>query len=147
MTLNARQKAFVLAYRECGNATEAARRAGYSGKAATLGVTGHQLLRNPKIRNELERLETKAERKSIATVEECFEFWTELIRDPGREPGIRLKASELRAKAAGAFVERREVSGPNGAPLEIRLSVEAAYAAARDGALPALPESEDDDED
>lgn len=47
--LTDRQRAFVEIYLTCWNATEAARRAGYSGDANTLGVTGYDNLRNPKI--------------------------------------------------------------------------------------------------
>ena len=47
--LTDKQRLFVAAYLDCLNATEAARRAGYQGDANTLGVTGHDNLRNPKI--------------------------------------------------------------------------------------------------
>ena len=45
--LTPKQRRFVEAYK--GNATEAARLAGYSGDDNVLGVTGYDLLRNPKI--------------------------------------------------------------------------------------------------
>jgi len=49
--LSLRQRLFVEVYlSNCGNATDAARRAGYKGSANALGVQGHQNLRNPKIR-------------------------------------------------------------------------------------------------
>jgi phage terminase small subunit len=116
MSLNPRQLAFVRAYAETGNATEAARRAGYAGDDATLGVTGHRLLKNDKVGAELAKHAKKAEKASIASVEECFELWSTLMRDEDLEPRDRLKASELRAKAAGVFIEKREVSGPGGGP-------------------------------
>lgn len=49
--LTVKQERFVAAYVGAanGNATEAARQAGYSGSDGTLGVTGHELLKNPKI--------------------------------------------------------------------------------------------------
>lgn len=47
--LTVKQKAFVVHFIDCLNATEAARRAGYAGDANVLGVTGHDNLRNPKI--------------------------------------------------------------------------------------------------
>lgn len=48
--LTEKQQAFVQHYVICLNATEAAERAGYGGSRATLAVTGHENLRNPKIR-------------------------------------------------------------------------------------------------
>jgi phage terminase small subunit len=129
VSLNPRQLAFVRAYAETGNATEAARRAGYAGDDATLGVTGHRLLKNDKVGAELAKHAKKAEKASIATVEECFEFWTSVMRDDEAERRDRLKASELRAKAAGVFVERREVSGPGGGPQQTQVVI------ARDEAL------------
>ena len=50
-----RQLAFVGWYCKLLNATRAAERAGYTGDANTLGVTGHQLITNPKIRAEVDR--------------------------------------------------------------------------------------------
>lgn len=58
--LTPKQRAFVKHYVACNfNATEAAARAGYSGSRATLAVTGHDLLRNPKIRAAVEALLTE----------------------------------------------------------------------------------------
>ena len=42
----------------------------------------------------------------IADMEEINAFWTNVMRDKGEETKDRLKASELRAKAAGAFVQQ-----------------------------------------
>lgn len=49
MALSAKQKAFINEYLIDGNATRAAERAGYKGDDNVLAVTGHDLLRNPKI--------------------------------------------------------------------------------------------------
>ena len=55
--LNYRQRLFVEAYigEANGNATEAARIAGYSGNDNALGVVGHGLLRNSKIQSLITR--------------------------------------------------------------------------------------------
>lgn len=47
MALSAKRRAFVEAYLTCWNASEAARRAGYSARSA--GSQGHDLLKNPEI--------------------------------------------------------------------------------------------------
>lgn len=55
MALTHKQQAFVDHYFACGmNATEAAKRAGYSEESAH--VIGHENLRKPNIRNEIERI-------------------------------------------------------------------------------------------
>lgn len=121
--LNERQTRFVRAYRETGNATESARRAGYAGSADTLAQNGSKLLRNPKVAAELAKHAAKAEKKHIADVEELHAFWTSMLRDDAHEPKDRLKASELQAKALGAFVEKREVTGKDGGPQEHAVTV------------------------
>lgn len=52
MGLRAQQRAFLEAYLQCWNASEAARRAGYSEKTA--GSQGHDLLKNPEIQAAIE---------------------------------------------------------------------------------------------
>lgn len=113
MALNARQRAFVEAY--CGNATEAALQAGYSPKTARF--IGAQLLTKLNIQEALKEREDKRLASLIATREERQRFWTTLMRDEDRKEVDRLKASELLAKSEGDFLERREVTGPNGSPL------------------------------
>ena len=113
MALNTRQRAFVEAY--CGNATEAAIAAGYSAKYA--GRNADKLLKNTKIQEALKEREDKRLASLIATREERQRFWTTLMRDEERKEADRLKASELLAKSEGDFLERRELTGPNGIPL------------------------------
>jgi len=126
--LTARQAAFVRAFVETGNQTEAYRRA-YGATGRTAEAAASRLMRNGKVAAEVAKHAKKAEKASIATVEELHEFWTTLMRDDGLEPRDRLKASELRAKAAGVFVEKREVSGPGGGPQQTQVVI------ARDEAL------------
>lgn len=113
MALNARQRAFVEAY--CGNATEAALQAGYSEKTAR--ITAAKLLSKGNIQEALKEREDKRLTSLIATREERQRFWTTLMRDEDRKEVDRLKASELLAKSEGDFLERRELTGPNGSPL------------------------------
>jgi phage terminase small subunit len=113
MALNARQRAFVEAY--CGNATEAAITAGYSKKTAA--SIGERLLRNVEIKEALKEREKERLSSLIATREERQRFWTSMMRDEDRKEADRLKASELLAKSEGDFLDRAELSGPNGTPL------------------------------
>jgi len=56
MAFNDKQQAFISWYVKLLNGTRAAERAGYVGDANTLGVTAHDLLTNPNIRAEIDRL-------------------------------------------------------------------------------------------
>lgn len=113
MALTVKQQAFVEAY--CGNATEAALQAGYSPKTAAF--IGAENLKKPKINVAIKEREDKRLSPLIAKREERQEFWTSMMRDKTRKDDIRLKASELLAKSEGDFLERREITGPNGAPI------------------------------
>jgi phage terminase small subunit len=53
MALSAKQNAFINEYLQCWNASEAARRAGYSEKSAR--VIGHENLTKPDITTEIQR--------------------------------------------------------------------------------------------
>ena len=53
--MSPKQKSFINEYLIDFNATRAAQRAGYKGDDNTLAVTGHDLLRNPKIEPVISR--------------------------------------------------------------------------------------------
>lgn len=108
--LTAKQQAWVDYYKQGKTAAEAARLAGYKAKSdkafqnigsENLGKLGDFIVDRDKL------LETPR----IADMEEINAFWTNVMRDKGEETKDRLKASELRAKAAGAFVQQIEHSG------------------------------------
>lgn len=114
-----KQKAFVEHYAACGNATEAARRAGYSeGRARFVGCEN---LTKPNIQAALAALTEKTASDRIATLIERQEFWTGVMRgvdvyqkqEEQKEDGSipapiiemkdRLKASELLGKVQQDF--------------------------------------------
>lgn len=104
--LTPRQRKFVAAFD--GNATDAARKAGYNGDGNTLGQTAHQLLKNPKVAAELGKRETKVVQGLIADRAERQAFWSAAMREAAHDIGARLKASEVLGKSEGDFVERHE---------------------------------------
>lgn len=53
MSLTKKRKIFVEHYLSCWNASEAARKAGYSERSA--GAIGHELLKNPEVNDEIAR--------------------------------------------------------------------------------------------
>lgn len=109
MALTSKQKKFVASY--TGNATEAARLAGYSGTDATLAQVGSENLRKPEIAAAIDARETRQTGKLIATREERQAFWTAVLLDVSEAMAMRLKASELLGKSQADFLDRVEVTG------------------------------------
>ncbi len=107
--LTAKQLKFIEAYQ--GNGTEAAKLAGYTGDDNTLGVTAHDLLRNPKISDLIQKRQSKELKKLIATREERQNFWSEVMNDTKVEMRDRLRGSELLGKSEADFTEKVELSG------------------------------------
>jgi phage terminase small subunit len=106
--LNERQRLFVMYY--AGNATDAARKAGYKGSDSTLGQMGHALLKNPKVLNAIRQRNDEKAKHDIATRQERQAFWTEVMRDDNREMGWRLRASELLGKSEADFTEKIDLN-------------------------------------
>ncbi len=122
-----KQQRFIDAYE--GNATEAARKAGYSKKTAE--AMGHENLRKPHIAEAIKKREEKRGNKAIATREERQEFWTKalngeivekvpviktvdgervyVIEEIPPKMSDRLKASELLGRSEADFVDRHQV--------------------------------------
>ncbi len=107
MGLTAKQQAFVEAY--CGNATEAALRAGYSPRTAAF--IGAENLKKPQIKEAIAERNAPAASARIADRQERQSFWTHVMRDPDEDMRNRLRAAELLGKSECDFAERVEVSG------------------------------------
>ena len=100
MSLTQKQQAFIECY--TGNATEAAKLAGYS--EATAYSSGQRLLKQPQIAEAIRAREQERQAPNIADREQRFAFWTSVMRDTNESTRDRLKASELLGKAQGDFL-------------------------------------------
>lgn len=108
MKLNRRQKAFADFYLECGNATEAARKAGYSEK--TCRSIGAENLTKPDISAYIAERMQPIEKDRVASADEVLAFFTSVMRGEvmdqgGLDPAIsdRLNAGkELMKRHAAA---------------------------------------------
>lgn len=132
MKLNARQKAFCEFYVVCGNATEAAKKAGYSEKTAY--SMGNENLRKPELKTYIDDLMSKMEEKRMASAEEVLKFLTASMRGELEEEVIvvegegdgcssarkmkkqisakeRIKAAELLGKRHLLFSDKVKVEG------------------------------------
>lgn len=108
MKLTVRQKAFADHYLECGNASEAARRAGYSEKNAK-GM-GAENLAKPHISQYIAERLAEIESKRIATVEEVMVFYTSVLRGEVKD-AFDLEASlESRMEAGKELMKRYNAS-------------------------------------
>jgi phage terminase small subunit len=112
--LTEKQRRFVEAFTgpAAGVATEAARMAGYSGGDTALGVTGHRLLKDPKIAALVEKASAEVRGAAIMDRQERQETLSRIAR--GDEPDARtsdqIKAIELLGKMQGDFIEKHHVT-------------------------------------
>jgi phage terminase small subunit len=108
-----KQKRFCDYYIESGNATEAARKAGYKKP----NPQGAENLAKPSIKKYIEKRIKELETERTSDMQEVQEFWAATMRNPKEETKDRIKASELIAKTHGAFLERVEHSGSINNPM------------------------------
>ena len=111
MTLTPRQKRFVELFD--GNATEAARAAGFKNP----NVYSNDLMKKPEIVAAIQAREKERNADGIMTREQRQIFWTMIARDTSQKTTDRLRASELLARSEGDFLERHELTGADGEAL------------------------------
>ena len=127
--LNERQKKFVREYIKTNNATQSAISAGYSKKTAY--SMGQRLLKNVEIKERLEKEQKKNIEKFEFTVEMSYKNLVkaqELALQRKNPLGVSnpdlpsfIKAEELKGKLCGLYIEKKEISGIDQTPLEIKI--------------------------
>jgi len=116
--LNERRKKFISAYLETLNASEAARKAGYKDRA---NQAGYQLLTNTDVKAIIsQELQSRMEADRESVKARVLSLWNAVSATSTESMRDRLKASELLAKYAGLLTERVEITGKDGAPIEIK---------------------------
>lgn len=112
--LSPEQKAFADYYIETGNATEAARRAGYKKP----NVQGSQNLEKLSIKSYIEERIKATDEARIAKGNEVLEYLTKVMRGEEKDQfGLdatisdRTKAAELLGKRYRLFTDKMEVAG------------------------------------
>ena len=107
--LNELQKRFADAYLECGNQTEAAKRAGYSEKSAR--QTGARLMTNAAISAYIAQRMKPTEEKRIASADEVLLFLSGVMRGEIRDQfGLDASLSD-RISAAKELQKRHDAAG------------------------------------
>lgn len=115
--LSEKQKRFIDYYVETGNATEAARKAGYK----QAHVQGSQNLE--KLSEYIKERMKELENERIATADEVLTYLTKVMRDEGLETKDRTKAAELLGKRHALFTEKKEITGADGGTFEVNIRV------------------------
>ena len=99
--LTVKEQKFCDYYLQSGNATESAKKSGYSSKTA--GVIGFELLKKPKIKKYIDEQREKLHNESIAKADEILRFWSDVLRCEDMPVNFRLKASEFLGKRLNLF--------------------------------------------
>lgn len=120
MKLTPKQQKFCEEYVITLNATQAAKKAGYSDRTAY--SQGQRMLKNVEIRNFIAELTEREKNRRIASADEVLEFFATVMRDKNETTKNRLKAAENLAKRFGLDKEKADETKDN--KIEVVLSIE-----------------------
>ena len=108
MALTPKQQAFADYYLETGNATEAAKKAGYS--ESTAQQIGSENLSKPLISAYIQERLDQIKSKNIATIDEVMSFYTKVMRGEEKDQfGLDASLTD-RIKAGQELVKRLSAS-------------------------------------
>lgn len=111
MDLTPKQKAFADEFLKCGNATEAAKRAGYSEKSAR--QMGTENLSKPSISSYIQERQKQIDDERIADIAEIQRFYSSVLRGEVKDQ-FGLDASlETRIAAGRELMKRFEKAETN----------------------------------
>ena len=121
--LTPKQEAFALAYLETGNASEAYRRA-YDAegmKPESINRKAKELIDSGKIAARVEELRAPVREAAQITLKQHLDDLKRLrdLAEASEKYGPAIQAEVARGKASGLYVEKTEVTGANGGPLQI----------------------------
>jgi phage terminase small subunit len=118
LALSPMQLAFAKEYTVDHNGTAAAMRAGYSIKFADRQA--HVLMRHRGVRAMIDHLTLSKEAKLVSiSPDYVIQKVTEIVTKADAKDGDKLRGLELLARHLGMFIERQEITGKDGGPLEI----------------------------
>lgn len=110
--LTPKQLAFIDAYmgEARGNATEAARIAGYKGNGRALQVMGAQNLSKPIIAAAIAERQQQVASSRIMTIEQMQEMLTQIAaRNAEEDPQVAINAVKELGKMQGAYIDRSKI--------------------------------------
>lgn len=115
--LTEKQKRFIDYYIQTANATESAKRAGYSEKTADR--IGHENLK--KLEFFIQEKLTQNSNERIASANEVLEYFTTIMRDKKEDTSDRNKCAEMLGKRYKLFTEKVEIEQDK--PFEVNITV------------------------
>ena len=127
--LTPKQEAFAQAYVETGNACEAYRQA-YSTKNMSqraLEVEASRLLQHPEVSLRLKDMQKASAEKHEITVDKLTQMTLDAyalaMKDDNAQTSAAVKAAEFLGKLHGLVIDKKEITGKDGAPLVPQLNV------------------------
>ena len=126
--LTVKQRRFVEEYLVDFNGSAAVLRAGYTTKWPVR--LAHEMLKHPGIRAAIDAITLERAGESVIKPDYVFQKITSTIEKAERDNNHSavLRGCELLARAMGMFIERKEISGPNGDAIQIKQVQDAADA-------------------
>lgn len=112
--LTGKQQKFVEEYLVDLNASQAVKRTGY--KTDNPSKVAHDLMKNPGVRFAIDGLKAERAKNSDVTSDYVLKEINEIMKTAKKENqlGHALRALELLGKHLSMFVDRQEISGPDG---------------------------------
>jgi phage terminase small subunit len=112
--LTEKQLLFIEYYIETGNATESAKRAGYSAKTA--GSIGSENLTKPEIKEAIEKrreeIRTELQNKFLASAVKAQQIMNQVLENSETPPHVKIQAAkDLMDRAGFKPTEKREITG------------------------------------
>ncbi|MFE8704127.1 terminase small subunit [Cytobacillus sp. FJAT-54145] len=131
--MNEQQKRFADYYIECGNASDAYKKAGYKAKGKSIEVNASRLLANAKVSEYVAKVMFEKDKERIASQDEILEYLTNVMRGDFKEETLigegkgaqsitnidvsakdRIKAAELLGKRYAMWTDNKNLSGTVG---------------------------------
>lgn len=128
-SLSDKQRLFAEEYLKDLNATQAALRAGYTSRNAT--KVAYQLMENQAIRITIDALRAERSKGTDVTKDFVLRGIQKAIRlaEESNNLNALLRGHELLARHLGMFIERTEISGPDGDAIKMEQKVKEDVAA------------------
>jgi phage terminase small subunit len=102
--MNPRQKKFVKLWMSGIPAGRAYEQAGYDTRGDVADVSASQLLRNPKVKEYIDKMNEKTEKATILSIAERKEMLTRIaLANEGERPSDAIRASAELSKMDGAY--------------------------------------------
>lgn len=114
------QEKFCIEYARCGNATQAYIAAGYKVKGNAARANASRMLTNANIQKRIKELSEEMKKPKIMDAEERQEKLTGIVNEciDTKDFNTACKALDILNKMQGSYVNKVELGGADGGPLE-----------------------------